>query len=67
LLILSSIPRLRIRLVLACNHYQTLVCCCQAEMSLSGAACGETPITPIENNELGLSYPRVNRRSSAAK
>src|ERR1700722_3924626 len=34
LLILPSIFRLRIRLVLACDHYQTLVCYCQVEMSL---------------------------------
>src|SRR3984957_15764590 len=39
LLILPSISRLRIRLVLACNHYQTLVCYCQADMSRSPVMC----------------------------
>src|ERR1700722_14196374 len=39
LLILPSISRLRIRLVLACNHYQTLVCYCQADMSRSSVMC----------------------------
>ena len=34
----SSILRLRIRLVLACYHYQTLVCCCQVVRRSAHAA-----------------------------
>src|ERR1700733_2465244 len=75
LLILPSISRLRIRLVLACNHYQTLVCYCQADMSRSPVMCptatSERPDLPWaighRRNHCGARTPacRVHTRVNA--
>src|ERR1700722_4504822 len=58
LLILPSISRLRIRLVLACNHYQTLVCYCQADMSRSPVMCPTATSEPPD-----LPWAIVHRRN----